>query len=175
VVAAIRSLAFLTVPATDGSGPLGDLAFSTDTVLIFPGGKAGLTVEGGFAIKLVNKTGAPSVKGTCVEAGGGVALGFVLATTGAGLPIGFVYEDGIADGSGTWVVMRGIGYAKLENDVATTQGNWCRTSSTVAGRIETAVAHPGNTVAHFFEVGHALESVSADAAGALVRIAIHTL
>ena len=57
-----------------------------------------LTPEFGFCVWLVNKTGAPSVKGTVVEADAGVDMAFT--STGASClnPIGVVYDAGVADG-----------------------------------------------------------------------------
>jgi len=76
------------------------------------------------------------------------------------MPIGVMFEDGIADGQECWVVVSGIAEVLLVNSVATTRSYVAYSSATVAGRIDTAATVPAATT-HFREVGHTLESKTA--------------
>jgi hypothetical protein len=173
--AATRRIAFITVPATDGDGPLGDKGFTANTVLMFPGGQSGLTAEGGFAHRVLNKTGNASIKGTLVKTSAGTDNAFDLADADGVNVIGVVYEADIADGQLCWIVVSGRAQVKLENNVACTRGNWLRTSAGAAGRADGTGASPAAAPAHFAECGHVLETVGADAAGALAYCTIHFL
>lgn len=133
-----------------------------------------LTPEGGYAVRLTNKTGAPSVKGTVVAASTTTANSFELTSADDFDPIGIVYEDGIADGALCWVVIGGRAQVKLENSVGSTVGYWVRTSTTAGGRADaTNAAPPGLVLQHFAEIGHCLETVAGTAGGALCYIILH--
>lgn len=135
------------------------------------------TEEGGLAVRLTNKTGAATVKGTLVGASAGTNLAFE-ATVADGLkPIGVVYENGIADGQEAWVVVAGLVDVLLQDSTAATRDYWARTSSTVAGRADiTSEYPPGGTVQaleiHGREIGHCLQSVVAGTSK-LARIMLH--
>ena len=118
------------------------------------------TSEGGQAIRLVNKTGAASVKGTVVSVSNTTDNAFRVNPVDGDMPIGIVYEDGIADGSDCWVVISGKAQVLLVNSVATTRSYVAYSSATVAGRIDTAASAPAATQ-HFREIGHTLESKTA--------------
>jgi len=127
-------------------------------------GIAGFTTEGGLAIRLVNKTGAPSVKGTIVEADGSTDFAFDITVVADDHAIGVVYESGIPDGGSCLVVVAGIAEVLLEDTTAATRGYWVATSATQAGRADaTNAAPPGGGIPeldeHMTELGHALESV----------------
>jgi hypothetical protein len=115
------------------------------------------TIEGGIAIKLTNKTGANSVKGTVVYADPAVDNAFEVNPTNGDMPFGVVYESGIADGSECWVVVSGIAEVLLVNTVASTRSYVAYSSGSVAGRIDTAATVPAATT-HFREIGHTMES-----------------
>lgn len=119
-----------------------------------------MTNEGGLAIRLYNKTGATSVKGTIVTpAGSGQDISVAVVPGDAEYPMGIVYESGIPDGSLMLVVVSGVAKVLLKDGEAATAGYWCGVSDT-AGRMITANAVPG-TPTHNREIGHCLETKSA--------------
>jgi hypothetical protein len=131
-----------------------------------------VTEYGGIAIRLINKTGAASVKGTLVEADTAVDMAFAVAAVDALDVIGVVYEDGVADGDEAWVVIYGIAEVLLKDSTASTRHYWVQ-SSDVAGRADaTNAAPPGAVLAHFQEIGHCLESKIAGT-NVLCKIAMH--
>ena len=125
------------------------------------------TGERGMQLKLVNKTGASSVKGTIVEASTTTASAFSVVGAGGVDTIAIVYEAGIADGSSAWCWMPGsLCQVLLQDSTAATRGYWVKVSDTVAGRADaTNAAPPGGTIAaledHFSEVGQSAESKTA--------------
>jgi len=135
------------------------------------------TPEGGLAIKFVNKTGAASVKGTLLEAG--TVVDDSVQVVGIDDPdcIGVIYEDGIADGELVWVVTHGKADVLLEDTTASTRGYWCSVSAVQQGRANiTLAAPPGGTInaidAHFREIGHCVQSVTAGT-DKLARVIMH--
>lgn len=146
-------------------------------MIIGPGKRSVLTPEGGIAIYLKNKTGAPSVKGTLVNTESSEDYSIDIA--GADEPdiIGAVYEDGVADGELVLVVILGVADVLLEDGTASTRGYWCRISETQAGRADiTNAAPPGGTISaiegHFREIGHCMES-KLSGVDILARILMH--
>jgi hypothetical protein len=131
------------------------------------------TPEGGLAVRLINKTGAASVKGSLVKAGSAVDNSVVLNDALGGLnPIGAVYEDGIADGQLVWVVISGVAEVLLEDGTAATRGYWASSGAT-AGRVDCTTADaPGLVLSHFQEVGHCLQSVNSGT-DVLARCLLH--
>lgn len=125
--------------------------------------KAFNTPEGGIAVKLTNKTGANSVKGSMVRLNSGQDNSFILCVVNVPDPIGFVYENGVADGSECLVVISGIAEVYFIGN--TTRGQFARgfitgdagyvTGQALAESVPTA---PFATDKHFYEVGHILES-----------------
>ena len=79
------------------SGATGSFSSSVGTLL------AKITPEGGYAVKLTNKTGAASVKGSIVSLSTETDNAFALAAIDASGVVGVVYEAGIADGAECWV------------------------------------------------------------------------
>lgn len=133
-----------------------------------------ITPEGGFAVRLINNTGAPSVKGTLVIASTSLDGAFLPCPANGFQPIGVVYEAGIANGSLCLVVVGGVADVLLQNGTSSTRGNWCRTSITTAGRMDATGAGggPGFVAQHFAEVGHCLQSKLAGV-DVLCRILMH--
>ena len=121
-----------------------------------------LTEDGGIAVKLVNKTGAASIKGTIAHVDAGVDQGFDLISDDAPDQIGVVYDAGIADGNDCWLVQFGKAYIYFE--AAVTRGEFVRSQVAAdGGTVGYAVAEaaPGSPFAtdkHFQEIGHVLES-----------------
>jgi hypothetical protein len=124
--------------------------------------KAKITTEGGLAIKLTNKTGAPSVKGYCATAGS-VNNSVILVPIDTPNCIGIFYESGIADSAEAWIVISGI--ADVYFWGSTTAGYLARTGLTsdtgeVSGNAisEAVPTSPFATDKHFCEIGHCLET-----------------
>ena len=122
---------------------------------------AHLTPEGGLALRLTNKTGAASVKGTLVEADGAVDGAFDIADADSKECCGVIYEDGIADGDECLIVISGRCQVLLKDATASTRRNWVKTSD-VAGRADATNASPAAAPTHFEEIGHCIESKGAD-------------
>lgn len=134
-----------------------------------------LTKEGGIAIRILNKTGAASVKGTVVRMDSTTQNSFNLQAAQYDA-IGAVYESGIADGALCWVVMMGIAEVLLEDSTASTTGNWVY-ASTVDGRANASLAQPAgagfvNAEEHFKEIGHCLETKNAGT-NVLCKVLMH--
>jgi len=155
----------LTVPLLDGTrtytGPI-------------TGAKFRITAEGGYAVKLTNKTGAASVKGSVVTTGGTIDNSFILQSSEFEAA-GIVYETGVADGAECWVVITGIAEVLLKDGTAATRGNWTKCADT-DGRAEVTTAPSGigalATSEHFREIGHCLESKDAGT-NVLAKLVLH--
>ncbi len=116
--------------------------------------KVKLTLTGGLAIRLTNRTGGVSVAGRIlmVHALGGNAVD-IAAVSGENA-IGVFLDAGIPDGQEAWVVVSGIADV-LADSTGWTVGDRIVLSNTMAGTGE-ANNIPSTTV-HFTEVGHAVE------------------
>lgn len=139
--------------------------------------KTKFTPEGGLAIKLTNRTGAATIKGTVVHMS--LVYDNAFATTPADNPdsIGVVYDNGVAEGTEAWVVISGRAQVLLQDGTASTRGYWVRGSATVAGRADaTQPLPPGGTIVeiqgHLKEIGHCAESKAAGT-NVLAYIIIH--
>jgi hypothetical protein len=154
----------------DTSGNLG-IGTASPTTIFSVKEKSGNSDIGGIMIKLTNKTGANSVKGTVVYADPAVDNAFEINPIDGDMPIGVVYTDGIADGSECWVVVAGIAEVLLVDSVATTRSYVAYSSGTTAGRIDTSATVPAALV-HFREIGHTLESKGAGT-NVLVKCVLH--
>lgn len=130
-----------------------------------------ITDEGGYAIKLTNKTGGASVKGTVVMVSDTTDNAFRANIVDSDMPIGVVYENSVADGQECFVVISGIAEVLLVNSVAITRGYIVYSSATVAGRVDSAASAPAATQ-HFREIGHALES-KVGGTNVLAKCSIH--
>lgn len=125
--------------------------------------KVMLTPEGGIAIKLTNKTGANSVKGTLVEAYDTTAIdnAFKLTSANDYDPIGVVYENDVPDGSECWIVVSGRAQVLLKDSTASTRGHVVIVSDTIGRATTIAVPSPISGDNHWRECGHCIESKSA--------------
>lgn len=135
------------------------------------------TPEGGRTVRLINKTGAPTVKGAMVSASPTVDGAFVLQSNEYDT-IGAVYEAGIPDGMSCRVVGAGVAQVLLENGTAATRGNWVHAAAT-DGRADASLAAPGGAgfpeaAEHFKELGHCIETVTAGT-DKLARVVLHLL
>ena len=129
-------------------------------------GVGGFTGEGGLFVRLINDTGAPSVKGTLVCASQTADLAFEVTGADDAEMIGVVYEDDVADGELCGIVISGPAQVLLQDTTASTHGNWARCSITTAGRADcTNATAPGHGIGgadiHFHEIGHCLETQGA--------------
>ena len=146
------------------SGATGSFSSSVGTLL------AKITPEGGYAVKLTNKTGAPSVKGQIVSHEGTVANAFGLTAVGANHCLGVVYESGIEDAAECWVVVSGIAQVLMKN--AATMGHICRIplntdDSKAAGY---AMAAEQSGTASVYKIGDVLETADAEV---LCKVLLH--
>ena len=115
-----------------------------------------LTSNGGYAIRMINKTASPSVKGTVVTVSSNTDNAFMIAPGSSTKPIGVVFESGIADGSLCLIVVAGICEVLLKNNTSAVRGNWVTVSDT-DGRADATVSSP-NPATVFASIGYALES-----------------
>ena len=125
--------------------------------------KIKLTPEGGLAIRLMNATGASSIKGYCVTTSDTKTEAVKLVPINVPDAIGVFYEAGISDGALAWIVIAGI--ADVYFWMATTRGYLARTGLTadtgeIAGQAmsEVVPTSPFSVDKHFCEIGHILET-----------------
>jgi len=120
------------------------------------GSGSGFTSEGGIYETFVNNTGVSSVKGTIVIASTTVYNGVSIAPANTEMPIGVIYENGIANGLPVKVVVYGKAQVLIKNGESSSYGFWCGVSD-VAGRMYQTSLNPGTT-SHNREIGHSLEA-----------------
>ncbi len=120
------------------------------------GGSSGFTAEGGIFETFVNNTGV-SVKGTIVVASATVDHAVDIAPADSQMPIGVIYENGIANGSPVKVAVSGKAEVLLKNDTASVRGFWCGVSD-AAGRMYQADAPPGTLEENNRKIGHSLST-----------------
>lgn len=130
---------------------------------LFGNGKVAFSPEGGLMVKMINKSGANSVKGHVVRAEPSVAGAVTKAVVDTADAIGVFYEEQVPDGQSAWVVVSGI--ADVFYISNTTNGHMARIfitadSGYVAGKA-LSEAYPTSPFAsdkHFCEIGHVIES-----------------
>jgi hypothetical protein len=131
------------------------------------------TDEAGLQIKMINKTGAPSVKGNLVACSTATDKGFILQANEYDT-IGVVDEAGVADGQEAWIWLNGRVQVLFKDTVAATRGNILLAGDTDGRAID--APNPGGglpgTDTHFKECGHVNESKSAGT-NVLVLCTIH--
>lgn len=120
------------------------------------------TGERGFLVKMVNKTGVATVKGSVIcpspTTDNSFALQYDMFDS-----IGVVAEAGVADASEAWVWVNGSICQVLFEDTKASTREYVAIAAATDGRAE---AIPVPTVSpaaaeHFKEIGHTMESVSA--------------
>ncbi len=125
------------------------------------------TAIGGTAVQLTNKSGADSVVGKLVKADTATNDAVILTGATDDECIGVFLDAGVPDGNECWVVIDGIADVLYDDNVAAVRGNWVGTGQ--AGLARTQGAPPGlGVAAHFEEIGHAIESVSAGGGGTFI-------
>jgi hypothetical protein len=123
---------------------------------------------GGIMIQLINKTGAPSVKGELLSAHT-IDNAVRKCPADSDSPIGVFFTSGVADGQLAWVVIGGVADVMLVTNNACAPGHHL-----FAGNVDGRVgATPNvNTSRHWGEVGHALQT-KAGGTNVLVRCVLH--
>jgi len=140
-------------------------------------GAVKITPEGGFAVQMINATGAATVKGTVVVLAG-TSFSCTIADVSANDGVGVIYENGIAVGGLVWVVYLGLVDVLLEDNTPATAGNWVGVSTTQAGRANAENTAPPasgtfpEVQQHFTEIGHCFESKTAGT-NVLARCNVH--
>jgi len=133
-----------------------------------------VTPEGGIAIKMINATGANSVKGSVLSIDTVVERGVRLQVVEYDC-IGIMYSDGVANGEDIWVVISGVAEVLLEDGIAGTIDYWTFAAD-VDGRADMLAQPPGGTITaidnHFKEIGHCIETV-ASGTDVLCKIVTH--
>lgn len=131
-----------------------------------------LTPEGGIAVKIINATGAPSIKGTLISASTTVDKQGILQSNEFDT-MGIVYESGIANGAEMWIVISGYADVLFKDSTVVTRGYLAIAADTDGRAITIAVPSSNPTVGeHFKEIGHCLESKSSGV-NVLARCIIH--
>jgi hypothetical protein len=143
------------------------------------GGKVALgydssTNERGFLVKMLNRTGGVSVKGTLL-APSTTADREVVKQSSEYDTIAVVQEAGVAEGSEMWCWMPGSVCQMLFKDGATPAQGEIALGADTDGRAD-RTANPGGglpgTDTHFKEVGHVLED-KASGTDVLALVAFH--
>lgn len=145
-----RRIAYLS-EGNDPDGPFRAVA-NPPVMVVNPDGRSALTPEGGFALKMTNKTGAATVKGALVSAST-IDDSFALTGPGNDNHIGVVYTPNIADGADAWIVVEGRAEALLEDGQAGTPAFGVNPSTSVAGRVKIDPVAPGC-------VGNCIETIA---------------
>jgi uncharacterized membrane protein YqaE (UPF0057 family) len=119
-----------------------------------------VTEDGGFAIKAVNATGAPSVRGEIVTPTAG---GMTKIVVNVPNPVGVWLEDGVANGAEGWVVQSGRAFVKFISPPTAgylARGFVSGDSGYVPGRAlsEPFPSPPFATDKHFYEIAHVIDS-----------------
>lgn len=127
----------------------------------------GLTSVGGLAVSLTNKTGVASVVGKLVKSDTATDMGVILTGATDDECFGVFLHSGVADGAKAWVVISGIAYLLYDDNVAAVHGNWVGTGQPGLARTQAAPPALG-VAAHFEEIGHSIESVSAGGGGTFI-------
>lgn len=117
------------------------------------------TGERGFLLKMTNKTGVASVKGSVVSASLGTDNAFALQSNEFDA-FGVVQEAGVADGSDCWVWVNGSVAQVLWKDGQTATRAYVALAADTDGRASNVEVPSSNPVVaeHFKELGHVLET-----------------
>ena len=122
-------------------------------------------------MKLINKTGGATVKGTVISLDTANDKSFV-AQSSEYDSIGVVYEAGVADASSAWVWCNGsLAQVLYKDATAATRGYVC-IADAVNGRASDVEVPSSNPIVaeHFKEIGHVAESKNA---GTNVLVLVH--
>jgi hypothetical protein len=123
------------------------------------------TPEGGYPVKMINKSGGVTVAGEVVDVYRATAINRAVKKIIVDVPdpIGVFYESGVADGEDAWVVVSGVAHVYFVGN--TTIGHLARgfvgaDAGYVTGQAlsEAVPTSPFATDKHFYEIGHVMES-----------------
>jgi len=121
-------------------------------------GQSFITPEGGIAVSLTNRGGHVSVKGEVVTADLSNNNAFYINSP-SDLPIGVVYESGIAVGKEVIIVFSGRAQVLLEDALSGGRSNYVFVSSLTAGRADASViAAPSASYPHV--LGRCLQTIT---------------
>jgi hypothetical protein len=125
-------------------------------------GSDSATGERGFLVKMINRTGGASVKGTVVAASAATDKE-VIKQANEFDAIGVVQEAGVAEGSEMFVWMNGSVAQVLAKDSTAFVRGYVALSADTDGRATNVAVPSGNPVVaeHFKEIGHVMESKDA--------------
>ena len=129
-----------------------------------------ITPEGGFAVRLTNKSGEVTVKGQIVGIKTGTDNAFDLTAVGATYNLGVVYESGVADAAECWVVVGGIAQVLMKN--TSTAGHICRIPLNTDGGAAAGYAMDAEQsgTASVYKIGDVLETADAEV---LCKVLLH--
>jgi hypothetical protein len=131
-----------------------------------------ITELGGYAVKIKNKTGAPSVKGSLVSVSSGTAVSVALQTNEYDT-IGIMYDNGVPNGSDCFVITTGMAQVLWKDSTASTMGRVALADATDGRAIDIDVPSSNPIQAeHFKEIGHVMET-QAGGTNVLVKCMIH--
>lgn len=130
----------------------GTVSYDLFTSRLGSGNNIGFTPEGGLYLTLVNNTGL-SVKGTIVIASATVDNGVDIAPASSQMPIGVIYESGVANGSLVKVVVYGKAEVLLRDGESATNGYWAGTSVDSGRMYQAAIPSllPGQQIGNSLE------------------------
>jgi len=121
-----------------------------------------LTPDGGYAIKMINSTGAPSIKGYICKASTTIDNGVQYTNNGNVSPIGIMYSDGVPNGEDVYIVISGKAYVYYGSAVVRSTFSRVQIAADIipAGQAmnEALPVPPFATDKHFQEIGHPIES-----------------
>lgn len=122
-----------------------------------------ITPEGGLAYWIINKTGAPSFKGSVLEASAITANAVDLVGIDDPDPFCVAYDDGIPDGELMRVVFSGKAQVFFVGSVSLHQFARVTVAADTGAEAGKAIAEavpvpPFSTNKHFMEIGHVLSS-----------------
>ena len=138
---------------------------------VLPSGtNIGFTSENGMFVLYQNQTGSVSVKGTIVSASSVANNAVSISPANSDMPIGVIYDNGIANGQLVKVVIAGNAEVLLKNGQASTRGFWCGCSDN-AGKMYQQAGVP-STSEHSREIGHSLEAKTSGT-NVLALISLH--
>lgn len=132
--------------------------------------KGKMTLIGGYAVELINKTGSSTVAGQVVRVYTATAQddAFRTCDTNDLHPIGIVLDAGVGDGNLAWVVVSGIADVLMDAG-GSARGDRIITSGT-AGSAD--VNNTPSAADHFKEIGHCIETRTG---AGLARVVLHFL
>lgn len=130
---------------------------------VWKGAKIKNTRDGGTAVRLLNKTGAASIKGYALKTSSTTNDAVDYAAVNEPDCIGVFLDDGVPDGELAWVVVSGRAYVYYIG--STTLNYLARTfltgeSGAAAGKAMSELKPTPSfaTDKHFCEIGHVLEA-----------------